>query len=50
MVGKCANLIFFLEISGNFSLWSTAALFEEGKTDIDVANETDVHKLNLFMT
>ena len=38
------------KISGNFSLWSIAALFEEGKTDIDVANETDVHKLRLFMT
>ena len=31
-------------------MWSTAALFEECKTAIVDANETDVHKRSLFMT
>ena len=46
MVGICAYSIFFFEIPGNFSLWSTAALFEECLiTALDVANERDMHSL-----
>ena len=49
MVGICSNLTFIFKISGNFSLWSTAALFEIDKTGINITTETDVHKLSLGM-
>ena len=44
-----SNLTFTFKISGNFSLWSTAALFEMGNTGINITTETDVHQLNLGM-